>query len=214
MTEDGEFQVIYANQQASAQPSAGGTVPTQGQPQQRPADHGRGAVRPSPRRAASSASPARAPRRRFASTTAVTSTTNGCSWRSRRAAESAPPTRRRRRPAASTCPAARPAALAAAVGAETSSRPASHRAGVGDAGRAISHQVHSVDRLVAGVGSARPSGPADSISRAAAAADSPLNSRSYFTVEPPFRSSGTNRARAGMLTRGSVVRVHRRPCRR
>src|SRR6267142_1884239 len=37
MTEDGEFQVIYANQQASAQPSAGGTVPTQGQPQQRPA---------------------------------------------------------------------------------------------------------------------------------------------------------------------------------
>ena len=45
MTKDGEFQVIYANQQASAQPSAGGTqrpsaggtVPTQGQPQQRPA---------------------------------------------------------------------------------------------------------------------------------------------------------------------------------
>ena len=46
MTEDGEFQVIYANQVASAQPSAGvasaqpsagGTVPTQGQPQQRPA---------------------------------------------------------------------------------------------------------------------------------------------------------------------------------
>jgi type II secretory pathway pseudopilin PulG len=37
MTADGEFQVIYANQQASAQPSAGGTVPTQGQPQQRPA---------------------------------------------------------------------------------------------------------------------------------------------------------------------------------
>jgi type II secretory pathway pseudopilin PulG len=36
MTENGEFQVIYANQQASAQPSAGGTVPTQGQPQQRP----------------------------------------------------------------------------------------------------------------------------------------------------------------------------------
>ena len=37
MTEDGEFQVIYANQVASAQPSVGGTVPTQGQPQQRPA---------------------------------------------------------------------------------------------------------------------------------------------------------------------------------
>jgi len=44
MTEDGEFQVIYANQVASAQPSVGGsaqpsvggTVPTQGQPQQRP----------------------------------------------------------------------------------------------------------------------------------------------------------------------------------
>ena len=40
MTEDGEFQVIYANQVASAQPSVGGsaqpsvggTVPTQGQP--------------------------------------------------------------------------------------------------------------------------------------------------------------------------------------
>jgi len=37
MTEDGEFQVIYANQQASAQPGVGGTVPTQGQSQQRPA---------------------------------------------------------------------------------------------------------------------------------------------------------------------------------
>jgi len=37
MTEDGEFQVIYATQAASAQPSVGGTVPTQGQPQQRPA---------------------------------------------------------------------------------------------------------------------------------------------------------------------------------
>lgn len=36
MTEDGEFQVIYATQVASAQPSVGGTVPTQGQPQQRP----------------------------------------------------------------------------------------------------------------------------------------------------------------------------------
>jgi type II secretory pathway pseudopilin PulG len=33
---DGEFQVIYANQQASAQPNAGGIVPTQGQPQARP----------------------------------------------------------------------------------------------------------------------------------------------------------------------------------
>jgi len=36
MTKDGEFQVIYANQQASAQPNAGGIVPTQGQPQARP----------------------------------------------------------------------------------------------------------------------------------------------------------------------------------
>ena len=36
MTKDGEFQLIYANQVASAQPSVGGTVPTQGQPQQRP----------------------------------------------------------------------------------------------------------------------------------------------------------------------------------
>lgn len=35
MTADGEFQVIYANQQNSAQPGPGGTVPTQGQPQQR-----------------------------------------------------------------------------------------------------------------------------------------------------------------------------------
>lgn len=32
MTKDGEFQVLYVNQQASAQPSAGGTVPQQGQP--------------------------------------------------------------------------------------------------------------------------------------------------------------------------------------
>jgi type II secretory pathway pseudopilin PulG len=32
MTADGEFQLVYANQQASAQPSAGGVVPTQGQP--------------------------------------------------------------------------------------------------------------------------------------------------------------------------------------
>ena len=32
MTKDGEFQVVYANQQASAQPSAGGTVPQLGQP--------------------------------------------------------------------------------------------------------------------------------------------------------------------------------------
>jgi type II secretory pathway pseudopilin PulG len=32
MTADGVFQVLYANQQASAQPSAGGTVPQQGQP--------------------------------------------------------------------------------------------------------------------------------------------------------------------------------------
>jgi len=38
MTEDGEFQVIFATQgAASAQPGVGGTVPTQGQPQQRPA---------------------------------------------------------------------------------------------------------------------------------------------------------------------------------
>jgi len=37
MTNDGEFQVLYANQQTSGQPgAAGGTVPTQGQPQQRP----------------------------------------------------------------------------------------------------------------------------------------------------------------------------------
>src|SRR5471032_1857667 len=40
MTPDGEFQLVYANQQASALPSAGGaasgTVPTQGQPQTRP----------------------------------------------------------------------------------------------------------------------------------------------------------------------------------
>ena len=35
MTEDGEFQVIYANQQNSNQPGAGGIVPTQGQAQQR-----------------------------------------------------------------------------------------------------------------------------------------------------------------------------------
>src|SRR5438552_859602 len=32
MTADGEFQLVYANQQASAQPNAGGVVPTQGQP--------------------------------------------------------------------------------------------------------------------------------------------------------------------------------------
>ena len=31
MTADGQFQVVYVNQQASAQPSAGGTVPQQGQ---------------------------------------------------------------------------------------------------------------------------------------------------------------------------------------
>jgi type II secretory pathway pseudopilin PulG len=36
MTDSGEFQVIYANQQASAQPNAGGVVPTQGQPPARP----------------------------------------------------------------------------------------------------------------------------------------------------------------------------------
>ena len=40
MTPDGEFQLVYANQQGSAQPSAGGatsgTIPTQGQPQTRP----------------------------------------------------------------------------------------------------------------------------------------------------------------------------------
>src|SRR5258705_8194491 len=32
MTKDGEFQVLYANQQAAAQPNAGGTVPQRGQP--------------------------------------------------------------------------------------------------------------------------------------------------------------------------------------
>jgi type II secretory pathway pseudopilin PulG len=32
MTADGEFQVLYANQQAAAQPNAGGTVPQRGQP--------------------------------------------------------------------------------------------------------------------------------------------------------------------------------------
>jgi type II secretory pathway pseudopilin PulG len=32
MTADGEFQLVYANQQASTQPNAGGVVPTQGQP--------------------------------------------------------------------------------------------------------------------------------------------------------------------------------------
>ncbi len=44
MTADGEFQMIYANQQSSAQPSAGGTgiVPTQGQPQQRATTVGAG----------------------------------------------------------------------------------------------------------------------------------------------------------------------------
>jgi type II secretory pathway pseudopilin PulG len=36
MTEDGEFQVLYANQQTTGQPGAGGIVPTQGQPQSRP----------------------------------------------------------------------------------------------------------------------------------------------------------------------------------
>lgn len=41
MTTEGDFQLIYANQQASGQPGAGGNggtgvVPTQGQPQQRP----------------------------------------------------------------------------------------------------------------------------------------------------------------------------------
>ena len=36
MTADGEFQLVYANQQASAQPGGGGVVPTQGQ-QARPA---------------------------------------------------------------------------------------------------------------------------------------------------------------------------------
>src|ERR1041384_126809 len=36
MTDDGEFQVLYANQQTSGQPgAAGGIIPTQGQPQQR-----------------------------------------------------------------------------------------------------------------------------------------------------------------------------------
>ena len=37
MTKDGVFQVLYANQQASAQPGAGGTVPQQGQAAARPA---------------------------------------------------------------------------------------------------------------------------------------------------------------------------------
>lgn len=32
MTADGEFQLVYANQQAPGQPNAGGVVPTQGQP--------------------------------------------------------------------------------------------------------------------------------------------------------------------------------------
>ena len=32
MTADGQFQVLYANQQAAAQPNAGGTVPQRGQP--------------------------------------------------------------------------------------------------------------------------------------------------------------------------------------
>jgi len=32
MTANGEFQVLYANQQAAAQPNAGGTVPQRGQP--------------------------------------------------------------------------------------------------------------------------------------------------------------------------------------
>ena len=37
MTADGEFQLVYANQQAApGQPNAGGTVPTQGQPAPRP----------------------------------------------------------------------------------------------------------------------------------------------------------------------------------
>ena len=36
MTADGEFQLLYANQQTTGQPGAGGTVPTQGQPQARP----------------------------------------------------------------------------------------------------------------------------------------------------------------------------------
>ena len=35
MTADGEFQLVYANQQAASQPNAGGVVPTQGQPAQR-----------------------------------------------------------------------------------------------------------------------------------------------------------------------------------
>jgi type II secretory pathway pseudopilin PulG len=42
MTGDGEFQVIYANQQNSNQPGAGGIVPTQGQPQQRTTTVGSG----------------------------------------------------------------------------------------------------------------------------------------------------------------------------
>ena len=42
MTDDGEFQVIYANQQNSNQPGAGGIVPTQGQPQQRTTSVGGG----------------------------------------------------------------------------------------------------------------------------------------------------------------------------
>jgi type II secretory pathway pseudopilin PulG len=47
MTADGEFQVLSAAQQASAQPSASGTVPTQGQPAARPATQaGAGAAGP------------------------------------------------------------------------------------------------------------------------------------------------------------------------
>jgi type II secretory pathway pseudopilin PulG len=43
MTADGEFQLVYANQQASAQPNAGGVVPTQGQPAPRTTTVGGGA---------------------------------------------------------------------------------------------------------------------------------------------------------------------------
>ena len=43
MTQDGEFQLVYANQQASAQPNAGGIVPTQGQPAPRTTTVGGGA---------------------------------------------------------------------------------------------------------------------------------------------------------------------------
>jgi type II secretory pathway pseudopilin PulG len=44
MTADGEFQLVYANQQAAAQPNAGGIVPTQGQPAARTTTVGGGST--------------------------------------------------------------------------------------------------------------------------------------------------------------------------